>query len=110
MPTPEIHAAAVKTTGGLAAVVALAISPVTLAGLIGSAFGVAFAKPMNYREGLLWLFFGLSVSLFSNAYLISKIGDYGAGIAFFVALITVVFREPLVNAIKSFIARKGDSI
>jgi hypothetical protein len=111
MPTPEHHAANIVQTGGLlTALVALIFSPVTWAGFIGAAFGVAFSAPKSYWQGLLWLAFGLACSLATNAWLVVKLGPYASAIAFGVAFIVAKFHKTIFSKIDGWINRKGGQL
>lgn len=111
MPTPEHHATAfVQLAGLLTALAAFIFSPITWAGFIGAAFGVAFSEPKNYKEGLLWLTFGLAVSLATNSWLVDKIGSYASGLAFGVAFAVVKFHKVIFEKASDVISRKSDSI
>lgn len=111
MPTPEHHAMNAVQLGGLiAALIAFIFSPVTWAGFIGAAFGVAFSEPKTYREGLLWLAFGLACSLAANAWLVVKIGNFANGLAFLVAFVVAKFHKTLFSQIDAIINRKGNQL
>lgn len=111
MPTPEHHATAfVQLAGLLTALAAFIFSPITWAGFIGAAFGVAFSEPKDYKEGLLWLGFGLAVSLAANGWLVDKLGSYASGLAFGVAFMVVKFHKLIFEKAAQIINRKGDSV
>lgn len=111
MPTPEHHAATlVQVSGLIAAFTAFIFSPVTWAGFIGAAIGVGFTSPKNYKEGLLWLAFGMLLSLGANAFLVNSIGSYASGLAAIVAMFAVIWRDEIVRVGRKILIRKGDQI